>query len=166
MTDLDELAQVVFDLRAREEIRELLNSYAFSADTGDAKAWSETYAVDGVYDGSSAHIVGRTEFFDALDNPDGAHKREIESRGCLHTIGSLTIRINGTQAWAEGPSIVWVLGQDQVPRVYSMSYNHWDMARNGERWEVALRRSRPVAPGNARAVYESWSSAPSLPDRK
>jgi hypothetical protein len=145
------------DLEAREEIRELFCRYGFTADTGDAKGWSEIYAPDGAYDGVSGRIEGRESFYRALEDPDGVHKRDIESKGSLHTTGFVMIGVDGDTAWAEGPTLVWVGAQDQQGwRVYSLSYNHWDLQKRQGRWEVTFRLSRPVAPENAKRVLNEW----------
>jgi hypothetical protein len=162
MSELSELRSVVADLSAREEIRELLYRYGFAADTGDALTWSHTYAADGIYDGVDRKIVGRDQFYAALDDPEDTHKRDIESRGSLHTVGGLTIRVNGRGAWAEGHALVWVRAEEGY-RVYSLTYNHWDLQRTSGMWEITRRVSRPVAPGGARSVLTSWVNAGPLP---
>lgn len=103
-----ELTEAVQELRDREEIRELFNRYGFSADTGDAKAWSEVYSEDGLYDYARGEIRGRAAFYDTIENPDCVHKRDIEGPGSLHTTGALTIRVDGLTAWAEGHTLVCV----------------------------------------------------------
>lgn len=157
MTELSELRDTVADLRAREDIRELLHRYGFAADIGDALTWSRTYAADGVYDGAGGQISGRGQFYAALDDPGGTHKREIESHGSLHTVGGLIIRVDGQRAWAEGHALVWVRAGGGY-RVYSLTYNHWDLARTAGSWEITRRVSRPVAPGAARQVLTEWAS--------
>jgi len=148
----------VAELQAREEIRELFSRYGLSADTGDARAWSEVWAREGVYDGAGGRIQGRQAFFDAIEDPQATHKREIEGKGSLHTTGSLMIRVNGDDAWAEGPTLVWV-GEGEGYRIYSLSYNHWDLHKTDGRWEIVRRMSRPVAPGNAGQVFRAWQTA-------
>ena len=153
------LAAKVADLEAREEIRELLCRYGFAADTGSGREWSETYAPDGVYDAAAGKMTGRASFAHAIDDPDGVHKRDIESKGSLHTYGPVLIRVRGDDAWAEGPALVWVRGQQPGWHAFTLSYNHWDLHRRGGRWEVTRRLSRPVAPGLAREVFTGWRSA-------
>jgi hypothetical protein len=157
MSELDELRGLVEDLRAREEIRELLHRYGFAADTGDALAWSRTYAADGVYDGPGARITGRDQLYAVLADPGGTHQQEIESRGSLHTVGGLIIRVDGERAWAEGHALVWTAAGDGY-RVYSLTCNHWDLRRCAGWWEITRRVSRPVAPGTARQVLASWTA--------
>jgi hypothetical protein len=152
------LTAQVAELTAREEIRELLCRYGFAADTGSAREWSQTYAPDGVYDGLET-ISGRASFAHAIDNPAGVHKRDIESKGSLHTSGPVMIRVRGDEAWAEGPALVWVRDEHLSWRPFSLSYNHWDLRRRAGRWAVTRRLSRPVAPGLAGEVFTAWRTA-------
>jgi hypothetical protein len=148
----------VAELKAKDEIREMFNRYGFTADTGDAKGWSEVWDKDAVYDGVGGRMSGRQEFFNSIEDPNGVHKREIEGKGSLHTTGSLTIRVAGDTAWAEGPTLVWVRdGANWRP--FTLSYNHWDLKKVEGRWRIAKRLSRPVSPGNAAQVFTSWRTA-------
>jgi hypothetical protein len=149
------LADQVTGLTAREEIRELLCTYGFAADTGSAREWSQTYAPDGVYENIAGTMTGRASFAQAIDDPDGVHKRDIESKGSLHTHGPIMIRVSGDEAWAEGPTLVWTRGEPGWSP-YALSYNHWDLRRRAGRWEVTRRLSRPVAPGQAGPVLTAW----------
>jgi hypothetical protein len=143
-------------LEAKEEIRDLFNRYGFAADTGDAGAWSEVWAKDAVYERADASISGREAFFRSIDDENGAHKRDIEGRGSLHTTGPLMIEVAGDRAWAEGPALVWIKNQGGYS-VYALSYNHWDLQKKDGRWEILKRIGRPVAPKNAQLVYQSWN---------
>jgi hypothetical protein len=150
------LTEAVQELRDREEIRELFNRYGFSADTGDAKAWSEVYSEDGLYDYARGEIRGRAAFYETIENPDGPHKHDIEGPGSLHTTGALTIRIDGLTAWAEGHTLVWVTTGPGEYRPYALSYSHWDLAKVDGRWHITYRKSRPVGPKTAENVFTAW----------
>ncbi len=155
---LEMLERDLADLKAKEEIRELFNRYGFTADCGDANGYAQVWASDAVYDGNGHRIEGRDAFRTGIADPDGIHKREIESKGSLHTTGALTIRVEGVRAWAEGPTLVWV-GQDAGGyRIFTLSYNHWDLEHREGRWQILKRISRPVAPGNAPKVFTSWTA--------
>jgi hypothetical protein len=146
------------ELEDKEAIRELFNRYGFTADTGDAQGWCETWAEDGVFDGGRFTTTGRENFFNSIADPEGVHKKEIEGKGSLHTTGSLTIRVDGATAWAEGPTLVWVR-DGQTYRPFSCAYNHWDLRKTNGRWEVVLRSARSVAPGNALKVFKAYKAA-------
>jgi len=146
-------------LEAKEEIRELFNRYGFSADTGEARLWSEVWATDAVYDRADGSIAGRDAFFQSIESPDGVHKRLIEGPGSVHATGPLTIAVDGDTAWAEGPALVWVR-KDEGYAVFSLSYNHWDLQRREGRWEIVRRIGRPVGPGGALEVYRNWKAGP------
>lgn len=148
----------VAELRAKDEIREMFNLYGFTADTGDAKGWSEVWAPDAVYDGVGGKMAGREQFRASIEDPNGVHKREIEGKGSLHTTGPLTIRVKGDEAWAEGHTLVWVRdGANWRP--FTLSYNHWDLKLIDGRWRIAKRFSRPVSPGMAGQVFTAWRNA-------
>ncbi len=149
-------------LEAKEEIRELFSRYGFTADTGDAKGWSEVWAENAVYERGGASIKGRAAFFQSIDDPKGTHKRDIEGKGSVHTTGPLMIRVDGARAWAEGPALVWTRS-GQGYAVYALSYNHWDLQKNAGRWEIVRRVGRPVAPGVAAAVLNAWREAKPTP---
>jgi hypothetical protein len=144
-------------LEAKEEIRDLFNRYGFAADSGDAQAWSEVWAKNAVYERADASISGREAFFHSIEDENGAHKRDIEGPGSLHTTGPITIEVVDDKAWAEGPALVWVRKQDGYS-VYTLSYNHWDLERRNGRWEIVKRIGRPVAPQNAKIVYRRWKT--------
>ena len=147
------------ELKAKDEIRELFNLYGFTADCGDAKGYSRVWAEDAVYESQRGRMTGREAFRVGIEDPEGIHKREIEGKGSLHTTGSLTIRVDGDTAWAEGHTLVWV-GQDAGGyRIFTLSYNHWDLERRDGRWEITRRISRPVAPDNAGKVFTAWRTA-------
>jgi ketosteroid isomerase-like protein len=156
---LEILERALAELKAKEEIRELFNRYGFTADCGDAQGYAQVWAADAVYEGAAHRMEGRAAFHAGIDDPNGIHKREIEGQGSLHTTGPLTIRVDGDQAWAEGHTLVWV-GQDAGGyRIYTLSYNHWDLEHRDGRWQIAKRVSRPVAPGNAPKVFTAWQTA-------
>lgn len=155
LTALETRLQMLED---KEAIRELFNRYGFTADTGDAKGWSETWAEDGVFDGGKFVNSGRANFFNGIEDPNGVHKRDIEGKGSLHTTGSVTIRIDGLKAWAEGPTMVWVR-DGATFKVFTAAYNHWDLQKNNGRWEVARRVARSVAPGRAAEVFKAYQTA-------
>lgn len=146
------------DVKAREEIRELFNRYGFTADCGDAEGYANVWASDAVYDGNGHRMEGRAEFYAGIADPEGTHKREIEGKGSLHTTGPLTIRVDGDRAWAEGHSLVWARQDAGGYRIFTLSYNHWDLERRDGRWQIVKRVSRPVAPGNAAKVFTAWQT--------
>jgi len=149
-------------LEAKEEIRDLFSRYGFTADTGDAKGWSEIWAENAVYERGGAAIKGRAAFFRSIEDPNGAHKREIEGKGSVHTTGPLMIRADGAKAWAEGPALVWTRSGPGY-EVYALSYNHWELQKSAGRWEIVRRVGRPVAPGVATEVLKAWREAKAAP---
>ncbi len=149
-------------LEAKEEIRELFSRYGFTADTGDAKGWSEIWAEDAVYERAGTSMKGRATFFRSIEDPGGVHKRDIEGKGSVHTTGPLLVRVDGAKAWAEGPALVWTRAGEGYA-VYALSYNHWDLQKTAGRWEIARRVGRPVAPGVATDVLTAWRDVKRVP---
>ena len=149
-------------LEAKEEIRDLFSRYGFTADTGDAKGWSEVWSQNATYERGGASIKGRAAFFQSIDDPNGVHKREIEGKGSVHTTGPLMIRVDGAKAWAEGAALVWIRS-GQGYAVYALSYNHWELQKNAGHWEIIRRIGRPVAPGAATEVLKAWREAKRIP---
>jgi len=143
------------ELEDKEAIREVLNAYNFSADTGDARGYAEIFTEDAVFDMGRARMEGRQRFHDAIADPEGTHKLAIEGKGSMHTVGPTTIRVEGEKAWAEGPTMVWVRDGDSF-RVFTASYNHWDLEKRDGRWEIARRIARAVSPGRAAEVWTAW----------
>jgi len=155
---IDALEARLQESEDREAIRELFNRYNFAADTGNAQAFAETYAQDGVFSTGRGEVAGQAAFLQMIEDPDGVHKTQIEAKGSLHTIGSLTIRIDGDRAWAEGASVVWIR-EDKAFRAYVAAYNHWDLKKTDGRWAVTRREARTVSPGKAKEVLRSYVNA-------
>lgn len=139
----------------REAIREVLNAYNFAADTGDARGYAETFTENAVFDMGRARMEGRASFETAIADPAGTHKVAIEGKGSMHTVGPVTIRVDGLKAWAEGPTMVWVRDGEAF-KVFTASYNHWDFEKTDGRWAMSHRRARQMSPGKAVEVWASW----------
>jgi hypothetical protein len=154
-----ELSSRLQKLETIEEIRDLFSRYAMTADTGDSRAWSELWSVDCVFEPHGYVRYGRREMFEANSDPNGIHKRDIEGQGSLHTTLPSIIQISGDSAWVEGSATVWIK-DDEVYRPFTMTYCHWDLVRRDGRWQIKYRKTRPVAPDNAREVWTHWKSEP------
>jgi hypothetical protein len=158
MGDADRMAALerrLQELEDKEAIREVFNTYGFAADTGDARAYAETFTQDGVFDMGRGEYGGREKFQANIEDPAGVHKLDIEGKGSLHTTGAVTIRVDGLKAWAEGPTMVWVR-DGKTFRVFTAAYNHWDLEKVDGRWEVARRVARAVGPERAAEVWTHY----------
>jgi hypothetical protein len=166
---LEALEKKVPILEAINEIQDVFNRYGFSADSGNARGWSEVWAENGVYElGGKPFIQGREAFFNAIEDPTGPHKVDIENLGSLHVTGSAMIHTDGDDtAWAEGWTCV-LARTDETNRnygIYTLKYNHWDLQRNKDgRWEIVRRNALPVAPRSAYKIYRNWVRKAGLPD--
>jgi hypothetical protein len=139
----------------REAIREVLNAYNFAADTGHARDYAETFTENAVFDMGRARMDGRAAFEKAIADPEGTHKVEIEGKGSMHTVGPVTIRVDGLKAWAEGPTMVWVRDGGAF-KVFTASYNHWDFEKTDGRWAMSHRTARQMSPGKALEAWTAW----------
>jgi hypothetical protein len=146
------------ELEAKEAIRDLFQLYAFTADTGDSRGWSELWTEDCVFEPLGYVRQGRAQMYAANSDPDGIHKKDIEGKGSLHATGPVMIRVDGDKAWAEGSSIVWIKDGDAY-RQFTMTYGHWDLERQNGRWLIKHRKTRPVSPGRAADVWTAWRDA-------
>jgi uncharacterized protein (TIGR02246 family) len=160
LTDSDRIAALekrLQELEDKEAIREVFNTYGFAADTGNAKAYAETFTEDGVFDLGRSQNVGRDAFERGIADPEGFHKQGIESKGSLHTTGAVTIRVDGLRAWAEGPTMVWIR-DGATFKVFAAAYNHWDLDKVDGRWEVSKRTARSVGPDRAAQIWTHYQT--------
>lgn len=139
---IEALERRVRELEDKEQIRELIARYGFTADLGHSQAWVDVWTKDGVYDlGPDDKAAGSDSLMkDIITNPVG-HKT-IENRS-LHTVVNHFIRIDGDKAWAEAYSIVFVRG-DEGYYPWTCGYNHFEFERENGRWLIKLRLRRPV----------------------
>ena len=139
---LEALERRVRELEDKEQIRETLARYGYTADLGLSKDWVDVWTEDGVYDlGPDERAEGSESLLhDIITNPKG-HKT-IENRS-LHTVVNHFIRVDGDTAWAEAYSIVFIReGEGFIP--WTCGYNHFEFERSGEKWLIKLRLRRPV----------------------
>jgi hypothetical protein len=146
MTVEERLAAVEARLRTledQEKIRRCLARYGYNADLGRSEEYLELWSEDGLYDLDGGQLCGEAALREMISSPTGAHKSQIENRS-MHAVGNLFIEIAGDLAWAEGYSIVWVRGADNVHHPRTAGYNHWDFRRKGEGWLMTRRLRREV----------------------
>ena len=140
---LDALEAEVRELRDIEAIRRLLSTYAFNADVGRVDEYLDGWTDDGVYNLSETMLLeGREQLGKLLSDPDGFSKTLIENRS-QHLVANLYIKVEGDTAWAEGYSVVTLLGDDGV-KIFAAGYNHWNFVRAKGRWLMKLRHRRVI----------------------
>ncbi|HVW44404.1 MAG TPA: nuclear transport factor 2 family protein [Amycolatopsis sp.] len=132
------------DLEDREEIREVVARYGFTADLGIDEAYVAQYTEDGEYDTGTAVFRGHEQLREFISAPEGTHKSQVESRGSQHTSHNLYIRVQGATAWAECYSVVFVRVDAGSFGIRTAAYNHWDFRRVEGRWRIVRRRRTPI----------------------
>ena len=139
---LKELEARLLMLEDQEKIRECLSRYSFNADLGRSEEYVNNYTPDGTIDLSpTMKYAGKEQLTDFIASPQGGHKA-IEGR-CQHTSMNYFIRVNGTKAWAEGYSVVFLKKGDAY-EAFTCGFNHWDFEKRGDRWYLKYRHRRPV----------------------
>lgn len=143
---LDALERRLRELEDREEIREVIARYGFTADLGHDEEYVAQYTEDGEYDTGKGHHRGHHELYEFIHSPEGGHKKYVEGRGSQHTSHNLYIRIDGDTAWAECYSVVFVRTgpENDAFGVHTAAYNHWDFRRVDGRWRIRRRRRTPI----------------------
>jgi 3-phenylpropionate/cinnamic acid dioxygenase small subunit len=128
-----------WELIAREQIRELVASYAHLADTGRFDELLELFAEDGVLKGGDAPEARGREAIRRFLTGTGSSLREATSAPLIrHHVSNLRIEVDGPDA-ARGAAYFFV--------VTERGPDHWgryrdEYVRVGERWLFHYRRAR------------------------
>jgi len=142
---ISEFERRLKDMEDREEIREVVARYGFTADLGYDEEYVAQYTDDGEYDiGDGRMHRGWHQLYEFIHDPLGGHKRHVEGRGSQHTSHNLIIRVDGDSAWAECYSIVFVRTGPESFGIHTAAYNHWDFRRVDGRWRIRRRRRVPI----------------------
>ena len=141
-------------------IYQLMSAYGPLVDSGDAKATSELWTQDGVYDwgagpkpadgtpvakeGAAGAAYDRAEIA-AMVNGAGHH--EIIEGGAGHVIGLPHIVLDGHRAVATGYSRLyrWT-GEAFI--IWRVAANRWEFVRTPEGWRITSRVNRPLTGGD------------------
>jgi hypothetical protein len=137
----------LWELTAREEIRQLVAAYAHAVDRGRFDDLVELFTADGVLEaGAGSGASGRDAiraFLAGVDGPDGDSPALAYIR---HHVSNVVIHIDGRER-ARAESYFFVV-TDRGP-------DHWgryrdDLAYDGARWRFARRVARTdgAAPGS------------------
>ena len=116
-------------LEDQEKIRECLSRYSFNADLGRSEEYVNNYTPDGVINlGLNAKWAGKDQLLDFIASPTGSHKTSFEGRCSDSTSMDYLIRVDGTKAWAEGYSVVFLRKGDKYEAA-TCGFNHWENLR-------------------------------------
>lgn len=159
--------------RAEDElaIRNLIARYGMAVDCGDVQAALDCHLSDAVYV-VSAPRAGREESGTNADLDLRGHQaiREMLSSelhqsllpGCAHTVGPLTVEVEGDLARATGYSRLYHTSEGR-PQLMRLGVNAWELRRHAGRWYISRRTSRLVSESAAQALLQGAAWVPQAP---
>jgi hypothetical protein len=153
------IASIERRLRDAEDklaLYQLMSAYGPLVDSGDAKATSELWTEDGVYDwgggprpvdapavathGAAGAAYNRAEIAAMVDGKD--HHAIIDN-GAGHVIGLPHILLDGDTAVATGYSRLYRWNGTDFT-VWRVAANRWEFVRTAEGWRITSRTNRPL----------------------
>lgn len=154
---LQTLETRVRKLEDQHAIQQLIASYGPRVDAANAAGAAALWAASGSYDVEGWRMETSADVRAMVDSP--AH-RELVAGGCCHFLGPAVVTVSGDAAIAVCESLVllrvsgppagalereaWVRGAPSEYVVWRASANHFELARNKERWEITKRSSRAL----------------------
>ena len=152
LADLEQRLQKVEDELA---IHNLMVSYGFAADTGDAERVAERFAEEGVYDVEGVSTMeGREGVKGMILGPN--HQSLIPN--CGHTVGPLAVKVDGDKAVAIGYSRTYSRIGDEI-KLWRLAYNYTDLERRDGRWQILRRKNRMAGHEQAGALFRDGLAA-------
>ncbi|WP_162846109.1 nuclear transport factor 2 family protein [Seongchinamella sediminis] len=152
-------------------IRNLIARYGMAVDCGDVQSALDCHLHDAVYvvsapragreqsgENSDLDLRGHQAIRDML----GSELHQSLLPGCAHTVGPLTVEVNGDQARATGYSRLYH-SSDGQPQLMRLGINAWELRRQTGRWYIARRTSRLVSEPAAQAVLGDAAWLPQAP---
>lgn len=159
--------------RAEDElaIRNLIARYGMAVDCGDVQAAIDCHLPDAVYVVSAPRagregrepdadldLRGHQAIRDMLDSE--LHQSLLP--GCAHTVGPLTVELEGDSARASGYSRLYHY-RDGRPELMRLGINEWELVRKGARWYIARRTSRLISESAAQTLLKRAAWSPESP---
>ncbi len=139
----------VHRLEDEVEVRNVLISYGFAADTGDAERVGQRFTEDGVYDVSGRAVMdGRADVEKMILGP--GHQSLLPN--CAHTFGPSVVKIDGDGARVTGYTRTYHRSGDDYG-LWRLSFTNVEMVRRDGRWRIARRTNRLVGSEEAGAVF-------------
>lgn len=156
MADIEEKLELmerrIRDLEDRMAIQQIIARYGPAVDSCSTEATANLWAADGSYDFGGAPLVGAEAVGKLVDLQ--THRAYV-ARGCLHSMSTPVIEIDGDHAVATGNSRVYLHdgGDWKVERA---SANRWEFIRTVDGWRVTKRTNRLVdGSEEARVIFAS-----------
>jgi len=144
---LEDLSRRLQRLEDELAVHRLLVDYGLAVDAGDQHGFSELLTEDAVYELDGTEIAGR----DAIVSAVFAGGHRAIAGFAAHTIGPVTVEIDGERALARGYSRLYVV-QDEEIVLWRLSLNSWECVRQGTKWRVARRTARLLGSTEAASV--------------
>jgi uncharacterized protein (TIGR02246 family) len=146
--EVEALAKRVRTLEDELAIHRLIVRYGFAVDTGDADGAAAVFTEDAVYDVDGPLLMeGRQAVRDMVRGP--RHQAMLPS--CAHQIGPAVVEVEGDRAVATGYSRVYHRQGGGIA-IYRVSFNRWELVRDGGDWRIARRTTRLLGHEDAQAL--------------
>ena len=149
-TKLARLEQRLQQVEDELAIHNLMISYGFAADRGDAERVASRFTEDGVYDVEGVPGMHGREGIKGMIL--GANHQSLIPN-CGHTIGPLAVKVRGDTAVAIGYSRTYSLINGEI-KIWRLAYNYTDLERRDGRWQILRRRNRMVGHDEAGALFD------------
>lgn len=145
---LDELTQRLQTVEDELAIHRLIVTYGFAVDTGDADATAALFAEDAVYDIDVLHMDGR----EAVREMVRSERHQALLPNCAHTMGPLTVHVDGDKATAVGYSRLYLRSEDSID-LWRLSFNRWELVRRDGKWFIFRRATRVLGHEDAASLF-------------
>ena len=165
MTDLEShIANLEARLQRAEAelaVRNVIARYGLAADCSDIETALACHTEGAVYI-VSAPKAGRDGEAEDLELKGHEAIRDMLSSdmhqsllpNCAHTVGPMTVAIDGEAAHATGYSRVYHKNGEK-PELMRLAFNQWTMRKDNGNWKIARRESRVVGEEAAQALLRN-----------
>lgn len=145
------LEQKVHSLEDELAIHRLLTRHGIALDVFDNDLVAQTFTEDGVYDPGGLDIMeGRKGIREHLYRDLRANPPTV-ARGA-HTMGPLSVQIDGDRAWAVGYARTYSLDGTGT-RLSRFTFNRIELERRKGRWLITRRTNRAVGTAEALTLF-------------
>ena len=149
---IDALGRRVQALEDELAIQRVILSYGFAVDSGDADWTAELFANDAVYDIDVLTMHGR----DDVRRMVLGERHQALIPNCAHTIGPISVSLDGDHASAIGYSRLYLRKSDEM-ELWRRSFNRWELERRDHRWQITRRTTRVLGHDEASELFKRGS---------
>ncbi len=147
---IEEIANRLRRVEDELAVQHLLVEYGLAVDAGDRTAFSELLAEDAVYELDTLRIVGRAAIVEAVFSGEHGAVHPMAA----HTIGPVTVDIQGEHATARGYSRLYVVQNEEIV-LWRLSLNRFELVRQGAEWRISRRVTRLLGSPECAALIKS-----------